>query len=170
MRAPHGYDLYYLNVMAGPKRTWKFRPSGVALARHLADHAASLRGARVLELGCGLGLPSIVAARSGAAVVATDWSSDALRLLAENAARNEAPLEIVEARWTDHERFAARSPFDLVLAADVLYERRNAEEILALLPVVLASGHLLLADPGRPQVRGFLSAAEALRYTDLGPR
>ncbi len=139
-------------------------PSGIALARHLAGHAESLRGTRVLELGCGLALPSIVAARSGAAVVATDWSSDALQLLEENAARNDAPLEILEARWTDHEPFAARAPFDLVLAADVLYERRNAEEILALLPVVLASGSLLLADPGRPQMRGFLSAAEELGY------
>ena len=47
-------------------------PSGIALAEHLAAH--DLRGARVLEIGCGLGLPSLVAARLGADVVATDWS------------------------------------------------------------------------------------------------
>ena len=51
-------------------------PSGLALARRLAGRA--LRGARVVELGCGLGLPSLVAARGGGRVLATDWSPAAL--------------------------------------------------------------------------------------------
>src|SRR4051794_24635403 len=59
-------------------------PSGVALARAIA--ARSLRGARVLELGCGLGLPSLAAALGGGRVMATDWSPAALDLLADNAA------------------------------------------------------------------------------------
>ena len=61
-------------------------PSGVALARMLSGRA--LRGARTLELGCGLALPSIAAALAGARVVATDWSPDALELAELNAARN----------------------------------------------------------------------------------
>src|SRR5881275_1918486 len=55
-------------------------PSGVVLARAIAGR--SLRGARVLELGCGLGLPSLAAALGGGRVVATDWSAEALDLLA----------------------------------------------------------------------------------------
>ena len=47
-------------------------PSGVALARRVA--ARALKGARVLELGCGLGLPSLAAALAGGRVLATDWS------------------------------------------------------------------------------------------------
>ena len=55
-------------------------PSGLALAEHLST--LPVEGARILELGCGLGLPSLVGAKRGAIVVATDWSSDALALLA----------------------------------------------------------------------------------------
>ena len=60
-------------------------PSGVALARRLA--VRSLRGARVLELGCGLGLPSLAAALAGGRVLATDWSPQAIELLEDNAER-----------------------------------------------------------------------------------
>ena len=72
-------------------------PSGVALARRVA--ARSLRGARVLELGCGLGLPSLAAALAGGRVLATDWSPQAIELLEENAERNEATLETALVDW-----------------------------------------------------------------------
>ena len=61
-------------------------PSGLALARHVA--ARDLRGPRVLELGCGLGLPALAAALRGADVLATDWAEDAIELLRRNAERN----------------------------------------------------------------------------------
>ena len=63
-------------------------PSGVALARRVA--ARALKGARVLELGCGLGLPSLAAALAGGRVLATDWSPQAIELLRDNAERNDA--------------------------------------------------------------------------------
>ena len=66
-------------------------PSAVALARALGER--ELEGSRVLELGCGLALPSIVAARRGAEVVATDWSPDALTFASRNAARNGVELD-----------------------------------------------------------------------------
>src|SRR3989337_1031852 len=50
--------------------------SGVALAREL--DGAALRGLRIVELGCGLGVPSIAAARAGATVLATDVSAEEL--------------------------------------------------------------------------------------------
>jgi predicted nicotinamide N-methyase len=140
-------------------------PSGVALARHVAGLGAGLAGARVLELGCGLGLPSIAAARAGAEVVSTDWSVDALALLRDNAARNAVELELVEARWSDHALFAGLGRFDLVLAADVLYERRNVAEVTALLAVVLTPGaQLVLCDPGRLHAAAFLTGAVERGY------
>src|SRR3954465_10627681 len=60
--------------------------SGVALARELAHE--TLAGRRVVELGCGLGLPSLVAARAGADVLATDEDGEALELLGRNAREN----------------------------------------------------------------------------------
>ena len=66
-------------------------PSGVALAEAIAGRA--LKGATVLELGCGLGLPSLAAARAGGRVLAVDWSPAAIDLLRRNAERNEVSLE-----------------------------------------------------------------------------
>src|SRR3954452_1272783 len=76
-------------------------PSGQALARRVS--ARSLRGARVLELGCGLGLPSLAAALAGGRVLATDWSPQAIHLLGDNAARNGAELELEVADWAHPE-------------------------------------------------------------------
>jgi predicted nicotinamide N-methyase len=129
-------------------------PSGVALARAIADRA--LRGARVVELGCGLGLPSLAAARAGGRVLATDWAPAALDLLRANAERNGIELELARVDWRSPEPLVARAPFDLVLAADVLYEQRNVAPLLDLLPRL--GGEVLLADPGRPQLEGFLAA------------
>jgi predicted nicotinamide N-methyase len=135
-------------------------PSGVALARALDGRA--LRGAHVLELGCGLGLPSIVAARNGGRVLATDWSRAALELLAENAARNDARLQTMLVDWTRPEELLARGPFPLVLAADVLYERRNVPVLLDLLPHLVApGGEIWLADPGRATADTFLHLVDA---------
>jgi predicted nicotinamide N-methyase len=128
-------------------------PSGVALARAIADRA--LRGARVLELGCGLGLPSLAAALGGGRVLATDWSPAALDLLNENAARNDARLETALVRWEEPQALLERAPWDLVLAADVIYEQRNVGVLADLLPRL--GGEVLLADPGRPALDEFLA-------------
>src|SRR5215218_658587 len=66
--------------------------SGVALARELAA-APPAAGARVVELGCGLGVPSLVAARAGAAVLATDEDPEALELIERNARANGIALD-----------------------------------------------------------------------------
>jgi predicted nicotinamide N-methyase len=127
-------------------------PSGVALAKAIAGRA--LKGAAVLELGCGLGLPSLAAARAGGRVLAVDWSAAAIELLEANAERNGVAVEGLVATWTDPAPLLARAPFRLVLAADVLYEQRNVPVLADLLPRL--GGEVLLADPGRPLLRGFL--------------
>jgi predicted nicotinamide N-methyase len=131
-------------------------PSAVALARHVAR--LPLRGARVVELGCGLGLPSVAAALAGARVLATDWSEDALRFARRNAELNGAALTTRLVRWADPPPLP---PARLVLAADVLYERRNADELARLLPRLVApEGEALVADPGRTHARAFLEALD----------
>jgi predicted nicotinamide N-methyase len=135
-------------------------PSGVALARALDGRA--LRGATVVELGCGLGLPSIVAASGGGRVLATDWSSAALELLEVNAQRNGVALRTMAVDWTRPAELLARGPFALVLAADVLYERRAAPVLLDLLPRLVApGGEIWLADPGRATAEAFFDLVDA---------
>jgi predicted nicotinamide N-methyase len=126
-------------------------PAGLALARALPRR---LEGVGVVELGCGLGVPSLVAAARGAHVTATDWADDAIELLRENAARNGVA---VDARAVDWREVDGR--FDLVLAADVLYEHRNVEPLLELLPRLAPEALVALA--GRPYEDEFLRRAGA---------
>ena len=132
--------------------------SAVALAHDVS--LRSLRGAPTLELGCGLGLPSIAAARAGGRVLATDWSPDAVAATAANAERNGVQVETLECSWAEPDAIVERAPWPLVLASDVLYEARNVELLLDLLPrLVDETGLVLLADPGRVPAERFLRAA-----------
>jgi predicted nicotinamide N-methyase len=143
-------------------------PSGVALARALSGR--SLRGARTLELGCGLGAASIVAALGGGRVLATDWSAGAIVLTERNAERNGARLRTARCAFADTPGLAGKHAWDLVLASDVLYERRNVPVLLDVLPrLVAARGEVMLADPGRPAASEFLERAREafnVRTTD----
>ena len=127
-------------------------PSGLALAQVVA--ARELDGLRVLELGAGLGLPSLAAALRGAHALATDWAGDAVALLRQNAARNGIRLRAECVRWDAPGPLLREAPWQLVLGADLLYERRNTEQLLELLPRL--GGEILLADPGRPFAPAFL--------------
>jgi predicted nicotinamide N-methyase len=129
--------------------------SGVGLARELSD--TPLRGRRVVELGCGLAVPSLVAAREGAQVLATDVSPEALALVERNAAANAVHVETARVEWAEPEGLVSRAPFDLVLGADILYERPSAERLLRLLPRLASEAWI--ADPGRPAGEEFLKKA-----------
>ncbi len=108
-------------------------PGAVAIARRLAA-GPSLRGLRVLELGCGMALPALVAARLGAYVVATDWHRAPLAMAAASAAINGMSIAIVQMDWRAS---PLRGRFDLVLGADVAYDAA-AEDALA----TAIAGHL----------------------------
>jgi predicted nicotinamide N-methyase len=140
-------------------------PSGITLARVVRRR--DVEGLRVLELGCGLGLPSIVAALGGARVLATDWSPEGLEVAEMNAARNHADLETALVSWAGADLLVRSAPWDLVLGADLLYERRNVDQLLSLLPRL--GGEILLAEPGRPPAARFLEQIE-LEVESLGDR
>jgi predicted nicotinamide N-methyase len=136
-------------------------PAGLALTHALPP---SLAGTRVVELGCGLGIPSLVAAARAAEVLATDWADDAVSLLRRNAARNGLALRAEARDWRRLD-----GSFDLALAADVLYEERNVEPLLAVLPRL--APEVLLAEPGRPYSGAFLrEAATGWHVEELGNR
>ncbi len=122
-------------------------PAASALVAALPERLA---GVRVLELGCGLGLPSLVAAARGAEVTAVDWAEDAVALLGSNAARNGLPLVSEVHDW----RQPLTRTFDLAIAADVLYERRNVAPVLARLRE--AAPEALVGLAGRPYEAEFL--------------
>jgi predicted nicotinamide N-methyase len=135
-------------------------PSAVELAYAVSAH--DWRGASVLELGCGLGLPAIAAALAGARVLATDRSPDAIAFAAVNAEQNGAFVETGLCSWADPAPVVARAHWNLVLASDVLYGQRNVDELLGLLPRLVGDeGAVWIADPQRPLTGDFLAAARA---------
>jgi predicted nicotinamide N-methyase len=129
--------------------------SGVALARELDREA--LRGLRVVELGCGLAVPSIAAARAGAVALATDACAQALGLVARNAQLNGVRVETATIDWAEPDELVGRAPFDLVFAADVLYERGSVARLVSLLPRLAQQAWV--ADPGRPPADAFVEEA-----------
>jgi predicted nicotinamide N-methyase len=113
----------------------------------------------VIELGCGVGLPSTIALARGASVLATDHYEAALAFARHNARANTGrKLRTATLDW-HAPHLEGLGPFDLVLAADVLYERRNVAALAALVPDLLApEGELVLADPRRSNAPEFLEA------------
>jgi predicted nicotinamide N-methyase len=99
-----------------------------------------------------------VAASKGAEVLATDGEEEALEMVERNARENGIELTTALLPWDAADQLLAGSdPYDLVLAADVLYERSSVALLLELLPRL--APEVLLADPGRPAAAEFLERA-----------
>ena len=138
-------------------------PGGQALARYVLDDPDSVRGRAVLDLGSGCGLVAIAAARSGArAVEAADTDAFARSAIRANAGLNGVTLATPEAD------LVGTSPrWDVVLAADLWYERFLAGRLTAWLREIAAGGTpVLLGDNGRAFFPK--QGVEELRRFELG--
>lgn len=125
-----------------------------------------LDGQHILDLGCGLGPCGFAAARQGARVTFFDWEPRALEVVAASASRQPASADAFDFVVGDWRRPPPFGPFDLILGADVLYERRNAPAVAAFLADHLKPGaEAWIADPGRPQAGPFPALAEAAGLT-----
>jgi predicted nicotinamide N-methyase len=130
-----------------PPPFWAFAwAGGQALARYLLDHPDEVQGARVLDFASGSGLVGIAAARAGAArVEAADIDGFALAAMALNAAENGVA---VEPRGDD--LVGRDEGWEVVLAADIFYERDTAGAVTAWLRGLAKRGaRVLVGDPGR---------------------
>lgn len=133
--------------------------SAIVLAEDLA--ACDGTGLTLLELGCGIGLPAIVAARRGFTATASDYEDDALEAVRYNADRNGAAglaVRLLDWRSLPDDL----GTFDRVVAADVLYEKHHAMALVDVLARTLAPAGLgLVADPGRARAAEFEPACQA---------
>ena len=124
-------------------------PSALAMGEWLAT-LDDLEGADVLELGCGLGLPGMIARKQGARVRLTDHVPDALRFAELHVLSNlgtDAGFALLD--WT-HPPFD-QPPADILIASDLIYEEQLCEPLLAAMENLLApGGTLFLSEPGRP--------------------
>ena len=130
-----------------PPPFWAFAwAGGQALARHVLDHRALVRGQRVLDFASGSGLVAIAAARAGAASVeACEIDAFACAAVALNAEANG-----VEVRVREGNILGQDDGWDVVLAGDVSYERDMAEAVTRWLESLARRGaEVLIGDPGR---------------------
>lgn len=133
-------------------------PASVALSNYLAENPALVKNKTVLELGCGLGLPALVAAHLGGKVLATDYHPDVEEYFKRNCRHSSVDCDYRRLNWREE----ALEKFDVVIGSDVLYESKHPREVaLGLLKFVKPGGTIILSDPGRAYVQHFIQAMNA---------
>ena len=138
-------------------------PSGLALADFLDGYDTGTK--RILEVGCGMALPSLLLKARGADITATDCHPEAGNFLARNTSMNEAATIAFERTdWADHDD--ALGVFDLIIGSDLLYEDQHT----ALLADFINAHakplcEVIVVDPGRGRKTKLITAMTKFGYT-----
>lgn len=134
-------------------------PAGRILAEAMSRH--DVAGMRILELGCGLGLSSLVLSRRKADITATDYHPLAGTFLQRNALQNQLPdVRFQHLDWLVPDPALGR--FDLIIGSDILYERGHAQALAEVLDRhARPRAEILVTDPGRGHAGRFLRALAA---------
>ena len=137
-----------LGELGLPPPFWAFAwAGGQALARYLLDHPAEVAGKHVIDFATGSGIVAVAAMKAGAAqALASDIDPFCAAAVSLNAAANGVTVD-----FTGADLLATWPPAaDLILAADICYEKPMAEAVMAWLTAAHAAGtRVLIGDPGR---------------------
>jgi predicted nicotinamide N-methyase len=141
-------------------------------ARILADamHLFELAGKRILEIGCGLALASLVVHRRSGNITASDHHPLAAAFLLENLRLNQLPqMKYESGDWSRANPRLGR--FDLIIGSDVLYDRGQPEALSGFIDRHSAGiVEVLIADPDRGNQAGFNRMMDALGYSHTEAR
>ncbi len=137
-------------------------PSSQVLAGMMATY--ELAGRRVLEMGCGLGLASLVVHRLGGDVTASDCHPLAAGFLRENLRLNDlSAMKYMAANWSRPNPGLGR--FDVLIGSDLLYDRGQPEALSQFIAQHSeASSDVLIIDPGRGNQASFTRKMGVLGY------
>jgi len=138
-------------------------PAGIALANEMSQFP--IAGKSILEIGCGIGLSSLVLQRRGADITASDYHPLAEEFLRYNAELNGLPpIKFMTAPWAGPNPDLGR--FDLFIGSDLLYERDHPALLAAFLAChAKTDSHVLITDPGRANCRQFNIKMSAQGYS-----
>ena len=139
--------------------------SAVAMSGYLVDNQHLITPSVIVtELGCGLGLPSIIAGKLGADVCLTDYDADALDFAKLNWEQN-LPHKKARSQQLDWRNTDPSVKADLLLASDVAYEKRAFEPLLTAFKTLLKpNGTILITEPNRPVSTAFFSNLHTVGY------
>lgn len=135
-------------------------PAAEALSVYLSQNANLVKDKKVLELGCGLGYPSLVASYLGADVLATDFHPQVEEFFLRNCRHSNVNCNYMRLNWREDKGHIGT--FDVVMGSDVLYESKHPREVArGLLRFVKPNGKIILSDPGRNYLQQFVDAMKA---------
>jgi predicted nicotinamide N-methyase len=130
--------------------------SSEALSIYLNNNSHLIKNKKVLELGCGLGLPSLVGSFLGGDVLASDFHPDVEEYFLRNCRHSNLDVGYRRLNW--RENLSSVGQFDVVIGSDVLYESKHPKELAeGLLKFVSPGGVLILSDPGRAYLQQFIN-------------
>ena len=140
-------------------------PAAEALSIYLNHHPELIKNKSILELGCGLGYPSLVATHLGAKFLATDFHPDVEEYFLRNCRHSNMSCDYMRLNWREDKQDIGL--FDIVMGSDVLYESKHASEVAkGLIRFLKPGGKILLSDPGRNYLQPFLEAMKSEGYEE----
>lgn len=136
--------------------------SGEILARLM--HSYDIEGKRILEVGCGIALASLVLNNRKADITATDYHPEVESFLQENTRINKSrDIPFVRTGWNDEPSDLGK--FDLIIGSDLLYERDHADMLSQFIDQhARTECTVIIIDPGRSHHGRFSRNMKALGY------
>jgi methyltransferase-like protein 23 len=151
----HIKDLYEKGKISFPywSQVW---PSSIALAEFISIHPEMVKEKQVLELGAGLGLPSMIAAHYAKSVICSDHETEAVKLIERSATLNGLEnLKAINLDWND---LPADLNTDVLLLSDINYEQAAFQKLATVLEIFLGKGTLvILSTPQRLMAKDFIT-------------
>jgi len=144
-------------------------PSAVALAKYIEEANLIVKGTRVLELGCGLGLPGILAGQLGAKVILSDYIREALDLAGHNWKLNNS--DSVELLLMDWRHPDPNLDVDLILASDIAYEKKSFHDLIHAFKFLLRrGGKMIISEPNRHFAQSFFEGLHTDGFSIISMR
>ena len=141
--------------------------AGIGLTQHLSK--LDLKNKKILEIGCGLALPSFLVTKMGGNIIATDFHSDVPLFLELNQKNNQIYFPYKVMNWRNEiERIRTDlGLFDLVIGSDILYESQHPMQVAeALIAFLKPGGKIILSDPGRAYIQKFITSMNECGYKE----
>ena len=140
-------------------------PAAEGLAQFIHAHPEIVKNKKVLELGSGLGFPSLVARHEGAEVLTTDYHPDVEEYFLRNCRHSSLEVSYQRLNWRESREDIGL--FDLVMGSDVLYESKHPREVVeGLTRFLRPGGKILLSDPGRAYLQNFVKTMQECGYKE----